>query len=680
MIGAIRSLFLAEREQWIVWLPVFFASGIAFYFLLPVEPALSYSIAWPTLSLVTACYFWKHPLWRWGWLCIFLAGMGFLNVHAKALWVHAPTLQSSIGVKQIEGTISEIHTRPTGKRFFFTDLVIESMASENTPKMIRLNVSTHDGNARIGDRVSLLAALNPPPKAVIPYGYNFAMHAYFQTVGGVGYAVSDLEVIAPAKGYSFLQDIERLRHSITERILAITPKREGNIITALLVGERGGIEKRDLEAMRESGLAHLLAISGMHLALVATIFFFSSRALMALSQRLALRYPIKKWAAFIAIVGSFGYLLISGQPISAQRAFIMSSLFLLAITLDRTGTPLRSVALAAMIVLLWTPQSLITPSFQMSFAAVIVLVAMVDVSRPLIEKVGGFGWFKKILIYISGTIFASLVAGLATAPFAMYHFNQFSSYGGIIANMAAVPLTSFIIMPLGVIGLLLMPLGLDALPFMAMAKAIDLLLAVAQIVADLPKSFTTLPSMPTLSLVIMTLGGLWLCLWKRRWRFLGIPFMSLAAIPIALSAQPDMLIDQEAELFAVNIPEHGFVFSQLTSGRYTRNIWGKYAGQQESIALDEITSPHIQCDPLGCLFHKNNQRVALAFHPIALHEDCPKVDVLINLTFQKTPCYDPSTIINRWDLKDKGTHALYLHYNTITLTTTEDEIGQRLWN
>ena len=253
--------------------------------------------------------------------------LGFLTADINTLRLKHPVLQKETGVVKIIGRIKNIHSRPHSSRFIMDRLKIEHLRPSATPYNIRLNVNTNAQGVKIGDIISILAVLSPPPQPVIPGGYDFARYAYFNGIGATGYAVSDPEVIKPSSGFGIHNYIYILRRSIIDHILAVMKPVEGNIASALLVGEKGGIDKKSLENIRQAGIAHILAISGLHLSLVATIFFFTARAFLALFPTIALNYNIKKWAACISIMGSFAYLLISGSSISAQRAFIMTTIF-----------------------------------------------------------------------------------------------------------------------------------------------------------------------------------------------------------------------------------------------------------------------------------------------------------------------------------------------------------------
>jgi competence protein ComEC len=362
---------------------------------------------------------------------------------------------------------------------------------------------------RIGDRVRLRASVGPPSPPSVPGTYDFQRDAFFDRIGGVGFAyevqIDDAGPRGPPGDW-----LSRLRQSINRRILAALPGEEGPVAVALMTGDQSGIAKDVLQAMRDSGLAHLLSISGLHMAIVAGVVFFGLRSLLALVPGLALYHPIKKWAAVAAIAATFAYLMLSGDSVPPQRSFVMTSLVLLAVLFDRSALSMRLIAWAAMVVLLTTPDALTGPSFQMSFAAVVALIAAYETAWVRRWSRGEGGRLSRLGHHVGGLALTSLIATAATAPYAIYHFNRMSDYG-LVANLLAVPLTSFWVMPWAVGAFLLMPLGMEWLALTPMGWGIDGILAIARSVAAWPGAVTLVPAMPLAGLGLITFGGLWLC-------------------------------------------------------------------------------------------------------------------------------------------------------------------------
>ncbi len=659
-----RKFFEEEKESLILWLPVFFGLGIAVFFLIDKIQYLEYAIVITIIFALVSFASKGRVVLPWLFLVLTLIASGYAVSNARTLLVKTPILQKETRVVKVIGEVRIVQERSRGKRLILENVTIERMAEDATPRRVRVNITTKDTGVLAGDTVSTLAVLRPPPRAVIPGGYNFAQSAYYQKIGAVGYTVSAVEIVKRPEYMTFTQAISKLRQTVAVKIRLILQGVEGHIATALLVGDRGGIPDKVLGSIRNSGLAHLLAISGMHLALVAAIFFFSTRLLLAAFPRVALYYNIKKIAAASAILGSFSYLLISGSSISATRAFIMTTTILVAILIDRAGRPLRSVALAAFIILLFQPESLLTPSFQMSFAAVIALISAFDFAKYRMRDFAQYTMFQKFYVYVLSLILSSFIAGLATAPFAIYHFNHYSSYG-ILANLVAVPLTSFVIMPLGVIAMLFMPLGLTKIALIPMSWAINLMLKTADFVSGLPNSHGVVHAMPNSTLSLIVFGGLWLCLWKSKVRYYSIIPIAFGLLLMSSINKPDILINESGKLIAVRGIDDRLILSSKRAGGYTRDVWLQNSGEAEAKYFKNSDDPSLSCDKFSCIYRKNGYVIAISKHPSVLKADCKRADLLINLTRIKISC-KAVKIISKYDLKKHGTHMVFLK-NTIKI-------------
>ena len=325
--------------------------------------------------------------------------------------------------------------------------------------------------------------------------------------------------------------------------------------------------------MRNSGLAHLLAISGLHIGLVASILFVAVRGLLALVEPLALRHPIKKWAASVALAGAFGYLLLTGATVPTQRAFLMVALVLVAVLTDRSAFSMRTVALAAMAILVLRPESLLSVSFQMSFAAVVALIATYE---TLGARFAGWrrsaAWPRRVLLYLLGVGLTTVVASLATMPFAAYHFNQVAHYG-LAANLLAVPLTALWIMPWGVATYVLLPFGLEALALAPMGWGIEAVVGIAETVAAWSGSISRLVAPAPAALALVSLGGLWLCLWVGRWRLWGVAAICDGLL-IGLAARPpDILIDGRGDVAEVRDGAGGLRLSSARANGFRTETW-----------------------------------------------------------------------------------------------------------
>lgn len=433
--------------------------------------------------------------------------------------------------------------------------------------------------------------------------------------------------------------------------------------------------------MRDSGIAHLLAISGLHVGLVAGMIFFAARALLALVEPVALRYPIKKWAAACALIGAAVYLLLSGMSVPTQRAFVMVGFVMLAVMLDRASLSLHLIAWAALAVLVIAPESMLGPSFQMSFAAATALIATYEALRePLAALAARGGLALRPLVYGGGVLLTSLVAGLATGPFAIYHFNRFPDYS-LLTNLGAVPITGFWVMPWGLLALLLVPFGLEWLALAPMGWGIDAIVWIAQRVAALPGAVSLVPAMPAAALIAISVGGLWLCLWRRRWRLLGIAAIAGGVLMAALERRPDVLVAGDARTVAVRGEDGNLWLSTRRRGRFVTDTWLRRDGQGEPLtwAGAGADASGVRCDALGCIQRRDGRTIALVNDPRALAEDCRRADIVVATVPVRELCQGPEIVVDRFDLWRDGGHAIRLEPGGAHVESVASRRGARPW-
>ncbi len=678
----VLELFAGERARWALWLPVLFGVGIAFYFTLPEEPAVWVGAAALSAAFVSVVLSRRHmALQIVAWGAVVLAG-GMTLAQFRTHWVAAPVLEKKISGAWVEGRVVRAQQRPNARRIWLDRLKISRLAPAAVPQTIRLRIGLRGPELRPGDTVSLRAVLYPPPGPAAPGAFDFARRAYFERLGGVGYAISKLRRGEAADSGLGLF-IARMRNDITRRVRDALPGTAGAVAAALMTGERGAIPEQVMEAMRGSGLAHLLAISGLHIGLVGGILFFVIRLFFAGWERVALRYPIKKWSAIAAMAGGFAYLLLSGATVPTQRAFLMLLAVLTAVVLDRNPISMRLVAWAAVAVMLIAPESVLSVSFQMSFAAVVALVAVYEASFARASLLNPER-LPRPLLYLGGVMLTTLVAGLATAPFAAYHFNRVALYG-IAANLVAIPLTGMWIMPWALFGFMLMPFGLEALALAPMGWGIDVLVAVATFFAGLPNSVALVPAMPGYGLALAAVGGLWLCLWRRRWRFAGLAPIVAGMLTIALVRPPHVLVDDAAKQMAVRDGNGGLILTSSRRLNFRVRTWLRRMGQDEnarpSRKMSAAGGAHLSCDALGCIYRAAGHTVALVKHRAALEEDCRIATVVISrVPVARGKCRGPLAVIDRFKLWREGAHAVWLEPGKVRIESVADAAGARPWS
>jgi competence protein ComEC len=676
-----------KRERWILWVPAFIGVGIAVYFGLDAEPPVWSGAAGMAVAVSARLLLNRWSLAATAATCLALMFLGFSAAQVRVAAVSAPAVPREISEAVVEGRACEISLLPNGYRVYLDHLSIEGMAPEDTPRRIRLRVLGQSAAEHSGAWVRVAARLGPISAPVAPGAFDFQRDVFFERIGAVGFAFGGVRPIAPLSEVGWSASLScrlsALRLEIAKRIRAVLPGDAGAICVALITGDQGGISRSVMQSMRDSGLVHLLSISGLHIGLVAGILFVAVRRCLCLLPRVALNYPIKKWGAAVALFGTLLYVLLAGAPVPTVRAYIMASMFLLAVILDRTAISMPPVAWAAVIVLLVSPEELVGPSFQMSFAAVVGLIAAYEATQAVrLRWRSSSGWGGRAGLYLGGLVVTSLIATLATGPFSIYHFNRLASYG-VIANMAAVPLTGLWVMPWAVLAVMSMPFGIERLALIPMGWGIDAIVAIAEQIGRQPGAVPVVPALPVAGLALITLGGLWLCLWQRPWRFAGAPVALLGLATIAVVRPPDVLVADDGRLFAVADPNGRLLLSSPDADDFVADAWMRRSGARElaPMPVDAYgAGGRLACDSLGCIYAAFGRTIALVRQPLALFEDCQRADVVVSLEPVRVPCEPGIAVVDRFDLWRNGAYAIWVdQVGAITIRSVRDMRGDRPW-
>ena len=689
--AVLAAALAAERERWVLWLPVGFGAGIGLYFAWASEPLRWTAPLWVALCAALGIVGRRQA----GMVLLALAlgsiGLGFADAGHRTDLVAAPLLTHRVGPTYLTGRVLYVAASEKRQRLLLDRLQIDKLAPAATPARVRVTMPARHAPIHPGDWVRLRAELDPPPPPATPGTLDFPRQAFFQRLGAVGFSFGAARVIAaPADAPpetrigAFTCRLNRLRQALLAHVTARLPGATGGLAAALMTGDRSAIPEDVIKAMQDSGLAHLLVIAGLHLSFVAGILFFSVRLLLAAIPAIALNHPTKKWAAAATLAGTFAYLMISGATVPTQRAFLMTSAAVLAVLLDRQALSMRVVAWAALLILMLQPESLLDVSFQMSFAAVVGLIACYEVaSEPLARLRSRTGWLGSSLVHLAAVGLTTLVAGLATAPFALYHFNRFVDYG-LLGNLLAVPLTGIWVMPWAIVAFLLMPFGLDGLALVPMGWGVDGIIAIARAVAALPGAVLLLPPLPLWGLVLSSAGGLWLCLWRRPWRLAGIAAIIVGLAGIWLVPRPDILVDGEGKFFAVRGADGRLMVSPARGARIAEDSWLRHDGEiapapwPKSGASDD---GRLRCDALGCIYRADGMLVALPRQDAALVEDCQRADVVVSAVPVRGRCPGARIVVDRFDLWRHGGHAIYLRPDgTVRIETVDQWRGVRPWS
>lgn len=677
----LHAALAAERDRWPLWLPALMGTGIGIYFWLSVEPAIWLGPAMLAAAIGVLGASWRYGNWRWPAAGVVALTLGFSAAQFEAYSVAAPVLGHRV-IGMLAGRVLAVDPLPEGARLIVAPASLGDLAPAGLPARVRVRLRHGDGGVTPGDGVRLRVSLEPPPAPAMPGAYDFQRRAWFERLGGVGYALSAPERIATPVSGAIAEAIETMRHGVTRRIRAALPGPDGAIAAALIAGETHAIPPGDAGAFRDAGLAHILVIAGLHMGMVAGICFFALRALFALIPPIVLNHPTKKYAAALALLLTFLYMLLSGATVSSRRAFVMTALALVAVLLDRLSLSARALALAAVAIMLMTPDSATGPSFQMSFAAVAALVAFYEAWRTRIAAWHReAGTLKRLGLYAVGIAFTTIVTTVATAPFTVYHFNRLPLYS-VAANVVAVPITGFWVMPWAIVACLLMPVHLESVALIPMSWGIEAITAIAKGVTSWPGAVLTLPSMPAWGIAVAASGGLWLAIWRRRWRWWGVLPLAFGLLSAAFVRPADILIAGDAKLVAVRAADGTYLPSKAKGEHATSDSWTKRAATTMGPAWPDTGSSAdglLACDAGACRYSAHGAVVTLLRDPDRFDRAHCQADLVVAAVPAWKIC-PGARIVDRVDTYRDGGYAMWLDGGSVWLESVRDYQGARLWS
>lgn len=619
------------------WLPVWAAIGVAAAVALPFDPPVAAVTAAAALlgaarvaaARLSGAVTLTAPL-----TIAFAVLLGASAVTVQATYFGTPVLGSPRSA-EVEGRIVSSERLSPGRQ----RIVLALQASDlSGPAPVRVRLAVRGGpDLPVGARVRAGARLFPLRGPVMPGGYDAARRLYFDRIGATGFTYGPPAILEPPP-QSLRATIHAVRQAVAARVAAAMPAETAPFATALLVGQRGAMAPRDTEALRASGLGHILAISGLHMALVAGSVFAAVRLGLALVPRLALAHPIRKWAAIAGLVAATLYLALSGGSVATQRAYIMLCVALIAVLADRPALTMRTVAIAAVLCMALDPISVLEPSFQMSFLAVVALVGAYEwwssrrLGRPARERRP-----TPLAAFFTGLGATSLIAGFATGPAAVFHFHRVAPLG-LLANLLAMPIFSLVAMPAGVIALALMPLGAEAAPLWVMDHALRAVLWVAHQAADWTGTAGLTGAISPAAALLMTAGILWLAIMTAPWRLAGT---ALIVVGLALSPtaeRPDILVADDGALIAARAAD-GRLALIGRRGSFAAQAWLKADG--DGRRGRDLAEP--LCDAAGCTLALANGRLAAPLTLRALREDCRLARVVVSR--HRVPACGPSALV-----------------------------------
>ena len=681
-VKAVRDYYAAEGERRLLWLPVCFGAGIAVYFTLTFEPPLWFGFAATIVAGSTAFALHKRPLLCEAALALTMFCAGFALIGETTWQRGAPILERRLGPAAITGRIVDIDSLDRGWRVIIAPDEVPGLEPGGQPALLRIHIAAGSDLLAPGDRVEMRAVLYPVPGQIVPGGHDMQREAYFARIGGVGYSLGPAHR-APAdddaSAGGWREDLRHLRTEMSRRIIEVLPGSTGGVASALITGKRGAISENVKAAFRQSGLQHLLAIAGLHLGLVGGFVFFTVRAALALIPWLALRYPIKKIAAAAALLVLICYLLLSGAAIPTQRAFVMNGLVFVAILIDRLRISMRICALAAAFVLLVEPESLVGVSFQMSFGAVVALIAVYETyGGRLGQWLHRPSWPGRVLGYAGAVVVTTVVVTIGTDPFSVYHFHHVALYSPL-ANVVAVPLSAVWTLPWGVVTCLLMPFGLERFALVPMGWGIDATIWVARAVAALPGNVWPMPRLPAAGLALVSLGGLWLALWRQPWRLWGAVAIATGLAAMALTRPPDIVIADTGRFLAALSPDGSY----WTAAAHGEQIEASFLSEETGLGISPwpqgAAAPALDCIDERCRYSTHGRTVAILTGAGALPADCGGVDAIVSQVPAGFRCRRLVPVIDRIDSWRLGAVALWLSDAGVVIKSANLSRGDRPW-
>ncbi len=709
--------FTAERLQIGLWFPPALGLGAAGYFGLSEEPPL-----WLPLGLLAGLGLAGAALVRRGgyagvvllWLATVAAGMTAATV--RTMLVSGPIIDHPLGPVWVTGTVLAVEPDGARVRLLLGSLCLgrpcfsDSPARRSAiplPQRLRVTVpldslknvtAAGETGPSIGRVVRVVAKLMPAPMPAAPGPFDFQRDAWFQRIGGVGFGYGPVIGVSPPEvspnGWRLW--LQGVRVKVATRLETGVGGAEGAVAAALATGLRAEVPLSVINAYRDSGLSHLLAIAGLHLGLAAGVVFLTVRGGLALWPWVALRVDIKKVAAVIALLATAGYLVLSGARIPTERAFMTGGIVLLGIVLDRSALSLRGLGVAAVVILLIEPEAIVGPSFQMSFSAVTgLIVTWSSLSGPLHHlRRGSRGVWSAMgratAVYLLATLASTTIAGLATAPYTAYHFHRVAVYGSV-GNLIAIPLASVWIMPWLVLALVLMPFGWDGVAFWPLKIGLQAVEMAAREVSSWPGAALMVPPVPTSVIVIISLAGLWLAIWRRPWRHWAWPVIAVCAASPWLLPTPHMVVSGDGRLLAAR-GDHGMIYSSGKSQAFVREtwqqLWGNDAARAKESSADgteeQSAKPSaLQCDKAGCVYEtRSGYRLAVVREISAIPLACRTAAAVINTTpliLDPYACAAP-WVINRDALEQSGAIMLTVDgAGHVTASSIADARGHRPW-
>ena len=654
----------------ILWLPAVLMAGMGLYFALPREPATPLLIALfggAALIAYVARQWRETQIWRWGAAFLLSVTLGLVLAQGRTFYLNTPLLIENLWNVEVSGTIQSAERAGAGWRVVLTDAVIDH---HDTPTYtLRLTVRQKGNQFAIGGTLVVRASLMAPRAPFIPGMFDFQRHAYFDGISGYGYATRVLSYTPPQQQPSY-SALEHYREWLSAKVYETLRQPEAGIVTALLNGQRAGISRPTTNLLQISGLQHIISISGLHVGLMAGVVFYIVRLLLACSMTLALRWPIKKIAAIAALIAIVFYMFIVGLSPPTVRSVIMTGIVLLAILVDREAINLRLVAIAALLILVAQPESVLDIGFQLSFAAVVGLVAFFQATRDFWKhSVWQSSFVLKGLRVLLLSIVTSLIATLATAPLTLAHFQKIPVLS-MLSNVLATPLVAFLIMPGTFLAYLLTPFAVLAQwPIKMMGWGVTGLLQISEVVARMPAALWQTAAPPFFVVTLMMVVTYFIIIAKGRQRWWGLVPLVIAVAGFMRAIPPDLMLTQDRVLLIADRPNNT-LYSEGRMDRFQKTLLLQH------LNLDKVEPLSCEGDVCDKMIAQHKVRIVRTVP--GLEQACPGApEILVTRYYLDRAC--PGVrVLDRHALDKNGGAALWLG-GEVRLKTVRSSNTNRPW-
>ncbi len=679
-LSAWADAFDIESQRLMVWSPLLLVVGIWTYFSLSREPPGFLALCLAALCVAALLWSRTSPLFK----VLAIVVLGFAAAQLRTQWIATPLLRAYSPLQQLTGHVVDVDVRSKLRFSLLLEVTTApGLPDIERPRRVLIQVTGKHIAPHVGDSVRLTADLAPLPRPAQPGGFDYGRQLYFQSIGAVGRSKTDIVIADDPVPWRFAlrRGFHGLRSAIGGRVREAIPGPLGSFADAVITGERASIPRSMNESLQASGLFHILSISGLHMALVVGGAFWMLRAALALSSTLALTYPIKKWAAGSAIFVGLLYMLLADSGAATERSFIMIAVVFFAVLVDRPALSLHNLALAAVLILLWSPEQALAASFQMSFMAVMGLAAFFKwwqkiVPEPMGLNQGGIiaRWLRRMAIGSAASLATSLVAGSLSGIPAMHHFGRLAPFG-VVANALALPIVSLIVMPAAMASVLLMPIGLEVVPLKLMGWGLRGVMLVSDWVASWPGAGLRFPLIDSAVAAALALAAAFLFLPITRVRLLSIPLLLLAGgLFFTAVDKPVLLVDERAGNVAL-VTTEGLVPAHAKQAAASVSRWLTQAGDNVGFKV-AVKRPGWTCATSLCEAKAGTTTITFLLKQAVGFPRCPTTDVLVSQEPLRRRCKGTKVTIDRFDVWRNGAYAVFADGH---LEHVRGEQGSRPW-